>query len=207
VAELAPGIGPQYFDDNGDPLVGGKVHTFLAGTTIPAATYTDRDELTPRENPVELDDAGWALIWLSAAIRYKFVITDANDVPIRTIDQMSVQGSGGGGTGQAPWLEYAVTDGQSASELEGQNFDLEEYSSVLLDFEISRGSTVFANGRLAIQNVDGVARIAGGDFMAHEQHGVTFSLNQDGSEVTLLASLDSGAGNGTIKISRRLVPV
>jgi hypothetical protein len=32
--------GAQFFDDNGDPLTGGKVYTYAAGTTTPLATYT-----------------------------------------------------------------------------------------------------------------------------------------------------------------------
>ena len=32
--------GAQFFDDNGDPLSGGKIFTYAAGTTTPKATST-----------------------------------------------------------------------------------------------------------------------------------------------------------------------
>jgi hypothetical protein len=37
----------QFFDANGNPLVGGKLFTYAAGTTTPLATYTDSTGLTP----------------------------------------------------------------------------------------------------------------------------------------------------------------
>ena len=34
------GAGWQFFDNNGAPLSGGLIYTYLAGTTTPQATYT-----------------------------------------------------------------------------------------------------------------------------------------------------------------------
>lgn len=85
----------QFFDENGDPLVGGKVYTYRAGTTEPKMTYTDETEDTPATNPIILDSAGRAVIWISGS--YKFVITDADDNIIRTVDNVTsfnVFGSG-----------------------------------------------------------------------------------------------------------------
>lgn len=69
----------QAFDANGDPLAGGKVYTYDAGTTTPRATYTDQSGGTPNANPVILDAAGTAHIWLDGEA-YKFVVTDSADV-------------------------------------------------------------------------------------------------------------------------------
>jgi len=77
----------QFFDDNGDPLVGGKVYTYEAGTTTPLATYTDKDEGTPNANPVILDSRGEADIWLSNA-NYKVVVHNSEDVEIYTVDDV-----------------------------------------------------------------------------------------------------------------------
>lgn len=37
---LTPTPKQQYFDNNGNPLSGGKLYSFEAGTTTPLATYT-----------------------------------------------------------------------------------------------------------------------------------------------------------------------
>jgi len=61
----------QFFDDNGNPLAGGKVYTYVAGTTTNKATYTEATESpgTQATNPVILDGSGRALIWGDGAYR------------------------------------------------------------------------------------------------------------------------------------------
>ena len=86
------GAGWQFFDSNGTPLAGGKLYTYAAGTTTPAATYTTY-EGTPRTenpNPIILDSAGRPpqQIWLESADEYKFVLTTAADNPIWTKDNI-----------------------------------------------------------------------------------------------------------------------
>ncbi|NIW45236.1 MAG: hypothetical protein GWN30_10925, partial [Gammaproteobacteria bacterium] len=48
----------QVFDDNGDPLSGGKIYTYIAGTSTPKTTYSDRSLSTPHTNPIILDSRG-----------------------------------------------------------------------------------------------------------------------------------------------------
>lgn len=96
MAVLLPWITQQFFDNNGKPLAGGKVGTYIGGTNSPTAAYADRAGVTPLSNPVELDSSGSAQIWLKPGT-YKFVIMDANDVVIRTIDLVSPADGGGGG--------------------------------------------------------------------------------------------------------------
>jgi hypothetical protein len=50
--------GEQFFDSNGDPLAGGKVYYYEAGTTNLQTTYSDSGGTTPNSNPVVLDAAG-----------------------------------------------------------------------------------------------------------------------------------------------------
>lgn len=83
----------QYVDRNGDPLSGGKVHTYAAGTTTPLASYSD-DSGTANSNPVILAVDGTATIYLTTGTEYKFVITDADDVLIYTQDNIAVTGIG-----------------------------------------------------------------------------------------------------------------
>lgn len=88
---LSPIGNDQQFDANGDPLNGGKIYTYLAGTTTPVATYTDDTGVTPQANPIILNSLGAPAspIWLTGGVTYKFVIKDANDVTLRTIDDIS----------------------------------------------------------------------------------------------------------------------
>ena len=68
----------QELDDNGDPLAGGKLYTYEAGTSTPKATYTDASEGTQNANPVILDASGRASVWLGDG-SYKLVLKDADD--------------------------------------------------------------------------------------------------------------------------------
>jgi len=93
MAVLTPAPKMQFFDINGEPLVGGKVYTYEAGTTTPNVTYTDNTGTSPNSNPIILNARGEASIWLGADI-YKFKLTDANNVEIWTIDYISAPISG-----------------------------------------------------------------------------------------------------------------
>ena len=66
----------QFFDIHGKPLVGGKLYTYLAGSTTPAATFQDQALTIKNENPVPLDATGSAVIWLDPTKAYKFVLED-----------------------------------------------------------------------------------------------------------------------------------
>jgi hypothetical protein len=85
---LAPIGKHQFFDNNGDPLAGGLLYTYAAGTTTPLATYSDQALTVPNENPIELDPAGRSTIYLSAA-SYKFVLQTAAGVTVWTQDHIS----------------------------------------------------------------------------------------------------------------------
>lgn len=84
---VAPAPYHQFFDDDGAILAGGKVYTYEAGTSTALDTYSDSSG-TANANPIVLDSAGCAKIFLSAN-SYKFVIADSDDVTIRTIDAVS----------------------------------------------------------------------------------------------------------------------
>ena len=93
MAALTPTAKMQFFKANGEPLVGGKLYTYTAGTTTPQTTFTDSSGGTANTNPVILDSRGEANIWLGGAT-YKFKLADANDVEIWTVDNISAPTSG-----------------------------------------------------------------------------------------------------------------
>lgn len=88
MAYLSPVPKLQFIDANGNPVVGGKLYTYAAGTTTPLATYTSASGLTPNSNPVILDSAGMASVWLGSNV-YKMKLTTATDVELWTVDDIS----------------------------------------------------------------------------------------------------------------------
>ena len=55
---LTPVPNIQFLDSSGNPLNGGHIHTFVAGTTTPQASYTDSTGNTVAANPIVLDSGG-----------------------------------------------------------------------------------------------------------------------------------------------------
>jgi len=90
MASLSPLPKLQFFGTDGLPLVGGKLYTYAAGTTTPIATYTDHTQANLNTNPVILDSAGQAGVWLTDTVTYKYTLTDADDVSLFTVDYVSV---------------------------------------------------------------------------------------------------------------------
>ena len=80
----------QAFDSNGDPLSGGKVHTYEVGTTTDKASYPTIADMAAatnaNANPVILDSRGEADIVLAGAT--KIVLKDSDDVTIWTLDNI-----------------------------------------------------------------------------------------------------------------------
>ena len=73
-----------------EPLVGGKVYTYEAGTSTPAALYIDRDTAEGNAtNPVILDAYGRAEVYGDGV--YKFVVTDADDVTVIEMDGLEYE--------------------------------------------------------------------------------------------------------------------
>jgi hypothetical protein len=97
VVYLSPvgGVAAQFFTNTGAVLTGGKLYTYIAGTTTPQATYTTNRGDVARTNPIVLNAAGRVPdsgeIWITSAA-YKFVLTDSNDVLIATYDNINSSG-------------------------------------------------------------------------------------------------------------------
>lgn len=82
----------QFFDGNGDPLSGGFLYTYQAGTSIPKATYTSPSMTTQHPNPIVLNSQGKpesGAIFIKGT--YKFELRDVNNVPVAngTTDNVS----------------------------------------------------------------------------------------------------------------------
>lgn len=114
----------QLFDNNGDPCNGCLLSTFAAGTSTPLATYSESTLTTPNANPVVMDSAGRATVFLSPT-SYKFVLKSAASVTIWTVDGVSAVGLASvgsqavtfGGTSNVPVTATAYPSGTTYATL------------------------------------------------------------------------------------------
>ena len=89
---LSPVFNGQVVTDSGDPASGWKLSTYLAGSSTLHPAYTDSTGTVAHTNPIIINALGFPTlgeIWLEDGIEYKFVLTDANDVLKRTVDDIS----------------------------------------------------------------------------------------------------------------------
>jgi hypothetical protein len=76
------------FDSNGDPVSGGLLYVYDAGTSTPATTYSDVNLTIANANPVVLNSAGRAVVYLAGA-SYKFVLKTAAGATVWSQDNVS----------------------------------------------------------------------------------------------------------------------
>jgi len=89
---LAPIINDQQEDANGNPLSGGTIEVYLAGTSTPSTTYSDKGGLTANTWPITLNTLGvnsQGAVWLVGGSTYKYIIKNAAGTTQRTIDNVS----------------------------------------------------------------------------------------------------------------------
>jgi hypothetical protein len=139
MATLAPQPKLQFFDNNGNPLSGGRLYTYVAGTTTPQATFTDETGTVTNTNPVILDSRGEANVWFGPGT-YKLKLATAADVEVWSVDDIGSQLSVADlATGIQTWL------GNPTSA---------NLRTAMVD-ETGTGALVFANApTLVLPNVD-----------------------------------------------------
>lgn len=75
---------PGYFTDlDGQPLSGGFIQAYAAGTTDPLTCYADCNGDAALSNPIPLDSSGFCAIFLQPFL-YDFVVYDADMVQLYT---------------------------------------------------------------------------------------------------------------------------
>lgn len=76
----------QPLSDTGSIVVGGKLYFYVAGSpSTPKDTYADADGDTANSNPVELDGAGRAVIFLADDGAYDIEFQDADGNTLWTL--------------------------------------------------------------------------------------------------------------------------
>ena len=107
---LSPTPKLQFFDANGDPLAGGLLYTYAAGSTTPLTTYTDSTGVSANTNPIVLDSRGEANVWLGAAI-YKFALYTSAGVLIWTVDNINGSTFAVNAVGDGTTTAFSVVNG------------------------------------------------------------------------------------------------
>ncbi|HGM5182285.1 TPA: glycosyl hydrolase family 28-related protein [Pseudomonas aeruginosa] len=69
MTQLLPNGKQHFVDNNGHPLVGGRVYHYYVGTNTPKDTYQDSAQTIPNTNPIVLDARGEASIYGSGPYR------------------------------------------------------------------------------------------------------------------------------------------
>lgn len=144
----------QQMDNNGDPLNGGTVTVYDAGTTTSRNIYSDTALSVAASNPITLDSAGRHGMLYTAATAYKLVVKNSSGTTLYTLDNIDPGvplGSGvlqiaNGGTGGATAAAALASLGAvSASDIS----DLEEQVASLAGAAASSEKTQIATGTTA----------------------------------------------------------
>lgn len=105
-----PAFCQQFFDRNGNPLSGGRLYTFVAGTRTSIVTYKtigSTSSANRNTNPIVLDSAGYANLVLEVGKSYRFILTDRFGFVIKEWDNVTASSGEGGGGG----TEYTAGEG------------------------------------------------------------------------------------------------
>lgn len=174
------GVAGQFFDNNGDPLTGGKIYTYAAGTTTPQVTYTSSTGGTPHANPIILDAAGrvpGGEIWLSDGLQYKFILKTSSDVQIASYDNLS-------------GINSNIVGYAAKSEVQTATAGQTVFTLTTIDYQPGTNTlSVF---------IDGVNQYAGDSYVETNSTTVTFSAGLHvGAEVKFTTTdiLNNGAIN------------
>lgn len=101
-------LNDQQFNSNGTLLSGGKIETFLAGSSTPATTFTTDAGNIAQSNPIILNTRGEVpnSIYLTTGVKYKLVLKDSVNNVLRTYD--NIEGVNDSATGIDQWVNSSV---------------------------------------------------------------------------------------------------
>jgi hypothetical protein len=79
----------EFADEFGEPLNGGLVYSYLAGSDTPSPLYTDETLTVEHPNPLELDSAGREIAYV-ADLAYKLIVRKADGTLVRTVPHVRI---------------------------------------------------------------------------------------------------------------------
>ncbi|MGE0463432.1 MAG: hypothetical protein AB7Q16_18880 [Vicinamibacterales bacterium] len=170
-------IPPEYcaYDLNGNPLVGGTLTSYVAGTSTALALYTDFALTTPHSNPLTLDGRGCVVAYMQPA-SYRFVLRDSGGTQVYDVTIVSSPAL------HTVNLDIAATAGETLAA-----------GSLVFLADGSGGTTA---GRWHLTDADTVSKSSGarivGMSLAAMASGATGTVRVQG-RVTGLSGLTAGA--------------
>jgi hypothetical protein len=196
---------------DGQPLIGGKLHTFEPNTTTPKASFLDPFFTTVNSNPVVMNDQGAATVYLDGY--YHLRLLDADDVLVWEVDSFTFSSgvSPSPGLVQVGSSEVTLSAVDGEVVLQGTGLAPAGYrllgltSRVLEEFGTSHGLTALALGDSVVLDRYGVQEtLTVGALTAEQQwHSDTEILTAQ--PYTLLVSARGGTFDGAGQIACRLV--
>jgi hypothetical protein len=98
IGSLAPSPIFQFLDQNGDPLAGAMLFTYLSGTSTPDPVFHDANLTVPWTNPAIADAGGFFISIYMGEVSQKWILQDQFGVVQWTVDPVaSVSLTAGGG--------------------------------------------------------------------------------------------------------------
>lgn len=164
----------QFLDSSGAPLAGGKIYTYVAGGfATPKTTYTDQAAGTPNANPVVLDSAGMANIWINGS--YGIIVKTSADVTMYSEDNI---------TSFSP---------SSASGFADNVFSVTNSSDATKVFQLAlSGITTGTTITMTVPNRNFTpACLAGGNTLSGAQIGSETTLTSSGASIATDLSLNN----------------
>lgn len=160
-ASLIPNIKFRWFDNNGNPLSGGLVYSYISGTSTPANTFSDEPGTTPNTNPVVLDSAGYAAIYLDDSISYRIVVKTSTGVTIQDVSNV---------TGTSPTVTASTVIDETVTATQGQT---------LIPFTLS-----YIPGSGALQvSLNGAVQVLDTDYSETDANSITFATGLNAGDV------------------------
>lgn len=147
--------GTRLTNQNGVPLAGGRIYTYVAGGgSTPATTYTDTTGTIANTNPIILTADGSIdlPIWIDNAVAYRFEVTDSlgASVPNLGIDNVTAAAT------QASLSAY-VTNTSLASTLTGYPTN-GQLTTALVPYALSSALANYVTNTANLLNIKQVVR-------------------------------------------------
>lgn len=193
---LLAGAGWQFFDNSGTPLSGGKLYTYVAGTTTPATTYTDATGVQANTNPIILNSAGRVPyeIWLTSGTNYKFILKTSTDTLLGTYDNIRSAATSLDGTGTNNGVAYFNATGAFSSS---SNFTFNDSTNALTVAGNISGNNISAGGTLAVtgnSTLSGTLNVTGNTT-------VTGTIASTGGITSATPAVTQATGDNSTKIA------
>lgn len=190
MSSTAPFFLQQLTDNSGKPLSGGKLFSYVGGSTnLPKALYYDKDFTTPCPNPLIADASGTLPQYFLTSGFYKFEVKTSADVLISTRDYVQVGGVGSSSSDYKVKTSVSDTnpDYLSSKIVPGDGMDVNEIVGTTRQIEIAS---------------KGLAKVSMGDSAGYldskftSSPSITFGTNGH----ILSATVNSNGINGLYKV-------